>query len=270
MKYTLLLWFCCCLTVTLQAQSEEEDSLVLVLQAQVAEEDSAETTFTITDEGHGDKTVAPESLSTSSSYRDGKVEVRKFDDASWRKVVGSTNFEEKAEEEKVEETQLRDRTAWAPWTGTFLRVISYVIMIGIGLLIIYYVLRNTRIEAMPVKKTVREDISKPVENIEEFEISRALQTAIEQGDFRLAVRIYYLGLLKNLNEGGKIEWKKDKTNLDYLAELFTKSYLYPEIRAVTVLYERVWYGERRVTSESFAWITTEFESLDQKMKTKPE
>lgn len=209
------------------------------------------------------ETLEPRTLPTTEAYRSERISLRKFDNSKWKKVVGSTTFEEKA---KVEKQDRRSDATWAPWAGVLLKFLSYALMLGLAILIIFYVLKNTTVESMTAEKRPREEASAPVEDIDKLDITQSLKQAVDAGNLRLAIRIYYLGLLKGLNAGGQIEWKKDKTNNDYLSELFAKDYFYDEIRSMTLLYERVWYGERTVSPESFIRITADFENLDRQIK----
>jgi hypothetical protein len=135
-------------------------------------------------------------------------------------------------------------------------------------LLLYLIIKNIRFDVKLRKtKVTREDFEVPVENIEEIDIELLLQQARRDGNYRLAVRLYYLGLLKKLNEMGKIVWKKDKTNRDYLTELFQREYHFDEIKELTLSYEKVWYGEHGLTPDSFQTITSGFESVYQKMNT---
>jgi hypothetical protein len=80
------------------------------------------------------------------------------------------------------------------------------------------------------------------------------------------VRLYFLDLLKKLNENGVIVWTKDKTNRDYLSELFSKQFHFDEIRRLTLAYERVWYGEHIPTEESYRELRNDFQQTNQKLK----
>ena len=75
------------------------------------------------------------------------------------------------------------------------------------------------------------------------------------------------GLLKKLNEEGFIVWKKDKTNRDYLTELFSKPNYFEEVRRLTLAYEQIWYGDHTLPVESYQKLITEFKSIDQKLHT---
>jgi hypothetical protein len=72
-------------------------------------------------------------------------------------------------------------------------------------------------------------------------------------------------MLKKLNEIGMIAWKRDKTNRDYLGELFQRNFLFDEIRKLTLSYEAVWYGEHELKAESYQELTKRFEITYQKL-----
>jgi len=104
-----------------------------------------------------------------------------------------------------------------------------------------------------------------VENIEDVDIQTLLERARAEGNFRMAVRLHYLALLKRLHELNMIAWKKDKTNRDYLSELFANGFHFEEIRKLTNSYEAVWYGEYPVHAEAFRHLSAQFESVYTKM-----
>jgi hypothetical protein len=105
----------------------------------------------------------------------------------------------------------------------------------------------------------------PVDNIEDTDLQGLLQQALQTGDYRKAVRLYYLLLLKQLNAREIIEWKKDKTNREYLAELFARDYHYDEAKHLTLAYERVWYGDYILEPESFRVLIARFENFYNKI-----
>jgi|GEM_PF-790385 len=232
-------------------------------ESQIEEYDSAATEEYETDdeyESSAPALVEPETLESTSAYKAEKIQVKKFDRARWKEVVGSAKFIEDEPEEAVVSTPS------VPWAGEVMRLIGYVLIIGVVGFLIYTVIRNTRIERTKRKKTSEvTDTEAPVEHIEEFDIQTLLQKALSEGNFRMAVRLYYLGLLKKLHELGMIDWKKDKTNRDYLSELFEKNYLFDEVRKLTVAYEHVWYGQYTPNNESYQRLFSNFENLSEKI-----
>ncbi|MGI4740469.1 MAG: DUF4129 domain-containing protein [Janthinobacterium lividum] len=82
------------------------------------------------------------------------------------------------------------------------------------------------------------------ENIHEVDFATRLREAEEAGNLRLAVRLGYLALLKQLTDQQLIDWQPDKTNQAYVRELATQR---PAQRVpfaeLTRQFEYVWYGE---------------------------
>ncbi len=85
-----------------------------------------------------------------------------------------------------------------------------------------------------------EDIT--AENIENADINTLIQNAENDNNFRLAIRYYYLLVLKNLSLKNHIKFEDDKTNTEYLNEIskkpFSKKFAY-----ISYLYNYIWYGE---------------------------
>lgn len=82
-----------------------------------------------------------------------------------------------------------------------------------------------------------------------------IKTAAEmarRGEYRLAIRRTYLALLYELEQRGKLQLHRAKTNRDYLGELKKERYLYSPVATLTNNYERVWYGHAAATMEDYA------------------
>jgi hypothetical protein len=213
-------------------------------------------------EGEGTHEVlAPDAVETTRSYRSEKISVRKFDDDRWKEIVGATDFTEAG---LPEPKQMKPPDM--PWVGPFLKFIAYVVIIGLVGAILYFVIKsislNLKIKREELKK---DDIQEGVENIEDVDIESLLARARNDGNFKVAIRLYYLLLLKKLHASNVISWKKDKTNRDYLSELFSKNFYFDEIRRLTNSYEEVWYGEHALQVESFERLSAQFETVYQKM-----
>jgi hypothetical protein len=88
------------------------------------------------------------------------------------------------------------------------------------------------------------------ENIHEIPFDSAIQNALRDGNYRLAVRLLYLQNLKMLTDKNLIDWQPNKTDKDYLNEL-TPALQQPFSR-ITVVFEYAWYGQQSITGDDFA------------------
>lgn len=209
--------------------------------------------------------VHPDSLSAMSVYRGDSMVVRKFDSVAWKRIVGETNYEQKPPEERpTEQPEFR-----FPWDAVWLKVVSYMVVMVLVVLVVYYLISTTRV-TKSVKKTDKPSTPElPIEHIETFDMQQLVDEALRDGQLALAIRYYYLGLLKKLNAAGKIAWKKDKTNIEYLGELLAAGYHYKEIRSLTLAYETIWYGERLISQPRFDQLVSAFQSMHYKIGEAP-
>lgn len=80
------------------------------------------------------------------------------------------------------------------------------------------------------------------ENIEYTDIKALIAKAENDNDYRLAIRYYYLLVLKHLSLKNFIKYEDDKTNADYMnaiaSQKFSKGFAY-----TSYLYNYTWYGE---------------------------
>ncbi len=190
--------------------------------------------------------------------------MRPFDTTAWRKAVGNTNFSEKPEEKK-QKAAVRPPTI--PWGGEVMKLVAYVLIGGLIAFIVYQVVKNTSVDNKVVRPTQEAPTAAtPVEDIETADLETWLEQARQQGNWREAVRVHYLLLLRTLHTQEKIHWQKDKTNLDYLNELLHHHLLYDPVRQLTRVYERVWYGEHTLTQNEFEQLAGNFDQVHQTLK----
>lgn len=110
------------------------------------------------------------------------------------------------------------------------------------------------------KKKVAEKLVYEDEDIHEVDLEALLQSAILENNYRLAVRYYYLSLLKELSTKKLIAYHKDKTNSTYKYEL-EKGTVRDDFSYLTYVYTYVWYGEFPINSEDFKIIKVKYASF---------
>jgi len=247
--------------------------------------------------------VNPEQLTPTKHYRSEEIVVRKFDGKKLKEVIGGKNYDEtqakrkdksKDQDSKRQDANYSDtdpsqtggkryrdtdnggaddepETSSDPgydlgWLGPLGQIIFYgVIILLIGLLL-YTIVKNTSLKNKSKKiKTEGPDVPSHVEDITDLDIDTLLQRTLASGNYRLVMRIYFLGLLKKLNEHGLIAWTKDKTNRDYLTELFSKQHYFEEVRRLTLAYEQVWYGDHTLSPDLYHQLIEEFKAIDQQL-----
>lgn len=103
------------------------------------------------------------------------------------------------------------------------------------------------------------------EDIFAINYQKEIDKAAAQGNYRLAVRLMYLRLLKNMSEKNVINYKQDKTNLDYLMQLSSTKY-YNDFFRITRHYEYSWYGKFEVTGEAYQLINKDVLQFENQLR----
>ena len=110
----------------------------------------------------------------------------------------------------------------AGYLATFLEIIPYLLLgILLFLLIKFFLKVNSNAIVYSNKNSSIVNLSEDEHIIRNEDIDLLIQQALKSRDYRLAVRYYYLLILKLLSSEKHIEWEMQKTNDDYLKELTT-------------------------------------------------
>lgn len=145
-----------------------------------------------------------------------------------------------------------------PRYGEIRRWLAILFLAGMAVFIILKLL-GVNIVGLTGKKGSTLDIPYEAfgENIHAINYQEAIENAISQKNYRLAVRLYYLKTLKELTDKGMIEWKVNKTNRTYLVEL-NKANLKPAFEQITQQFEYAWYGDFPIDEPRFTIIREDF------------
>lgn len=118
----------------------------------------------------------------------------------------------------------------------------YVAIIVFLLLLAWHLKENNllffRKKPAVIQSAPQEELLKDIFSIE---YEAAIKDALCNNNYRLAIRLHYLQLLKKLSEKGMIQYQPDKTNFDYMLQVRQTPH-YPEFSGLTRQYEYSWYG----------------------------
>ncbi|WP_336514489.1 DUF4129 domain-containing protein [Pollutibacter soli] len=102
------------------------------------------------------------------------------------------------------------------------------------------------------------------EDIHGIDFKKSIAKAVEEKDYREAVRLQYLQSLKQLSDRSLISWAAHKTNIDYASEL-SQSGLSGGFNQLTRFYEFAWYGEFMPIEEDYHKIAGIFHHFNQQV-----
>lgn len=87
-------------------------------------------------------------------------------------------------------------------------------------------------------------------NLSITDFKKLTKEAENSEQYRLAIRYYYLWLLKNLSNAEVIDYDVEKTNSDYYNEISSED-IKKQFSYTSYLYNYIWYGEFDVSHEDF-------------------
>ena len=201
-----------------------------------------------------------------SSYFEEPITTNKIDRSKWESIVKGIDYTETFKEKEEEEPE-KNRNS-ANWNFALIGgIIKFVIIaLGIGL-IVFILVKVLSADSLFAKKdkkisgkTAIYDLEEIEENLLETELDGSIQKAIDDGNYALAIRLYYLSIIRELSLAKKLDWKKEKTNFQYLKELNNHP-LKDSFKNATNVFERIWYGEEELPADRFRAIAPEFEQL---------
>lgn len=141
-------------------------------------------------------------------------------------------------------------------------VLIVLIALGLGL-IVYFLFVNKPVQSNSTKISFDEEIDPT--RIELSEIELKIIEAEKENENRIAIRLLFIWVMKELSEKELVEWKKKKTNYHYLSEL-SGTPLYVEFERIVSVFEYVWYGKYDISNRDYKKVKKEFLGLIENIK----
>lgn len=209
----------------------------------------------------------------------------KVDSSTVEKVKFKEGFQEKyTADEFIYEVKVKELSAWErfkEWlydlferifnstsrenteniVELFLKILAAAIIIFVIYLIVKAIMNGEGswvFGKSSDKKVINyEEIEK---NIHLVDFEKLIKETLKNGENRLAIRYYYLWLLKIMSAKQLIEWDVEKTNSDYLYEIKNTS-IKSQFEYVSYLYNYIWYGEFELDEVTFVKAKKAFDNL---------
>ena len=224
--------------------------------------------------------------SALEAYSNESLSVHELDQTAWQKTADAIDYavidetvrdttdknqdkRKKSEGDTAESSDIEwESHGQASGFETFFGpIFKFLLIVGAIVLIAFLLIKLLNAEHLFSPKnrkikgrTSQIDIENIEENLYESDLEQFIQQALAEKNYALAIRLYYLAILKELSLSGQIKWKKDKTNREYIAEMGGKN-LSSKFRETTLIFERVWYGSEELTADVFEEIAPKFKAV---------
>ena len=202
------------------------------------------------------------------AYFNENIQRKDFKKKDWEKATAGLDYTiEKEKANKPTAKKKTDKSSSpllnAGWV-TFLKWFFIIIALAIIVILVAKFVKEGNVFGQQSRRIFAPSMEISLQNIEDdlnqAELFPLIQQAIAQKQFALALRLYYLATIKELNAIGAIQWKKDKTNREYTREMKNHRLFMP-FRDITTVFERVWYGDAPIDESAFNHLQPAFQDL---------
>jgi hypothetical protein len=184
-----------------------------------------------------------------------------------KKMQEDEDFWYAGKEIKKEKRNDEDGTTSVSWMEAgWVKTLLWLIVIGGFALAIILFLSESNIRLFRKKVSAVTDEKQDAETEDIFEINYRdrIDKAVREANYRLAVRLLFLQMLKTMAGKNIIQYKQDRTNFDYLLQLHSTKH-YQDFFRLTKNYEYTWYGNFPVNDEVWQVIKNDFEIFNNKI-----
>lgn len=196
---------------------------------------------------------------------------RSFDREKWKDLTRNLDYNEKEEPPPPppEEEKPRPEPLKMPSLkieSDAVKTVLFVLLISVLATFIIWALLQ-RPESVP-KDDDKSLLWEEEPNVKEIKVDafrENLNKLLAEKDYRRALRVYYLLMLKLMDEKKLIDWKIEKTNAEYLYELNDQAFI-DTFRQITLTYEKVWYGEKTYSEATMMDYLHIFETFSKELE----
>lgn len=252
-KYFISLLLCCVILfvspATGYSQDEEGESITI---------DTVETVVesTVVDE---ENQISPR-LSSITTEDAAPVAARNVDEKKKNDMMNDEAFwyVNKAKQKKKEEKKSEEPSESFLNKQWFKTLLWFIIVGSFVVIIVWFLIAsNVKLFKKRSASIEKQEDDLTTENIFDINYEKQLTKAIADKDYRSAIRFMYLQLLKMMSDRNIIQYKLERTNADYLGQLFSTAY-YKDFFRMTRNFEYTWYGQFSINENTFNVIQQDF------------
>lgn len=151
--------------------------------------------------------------------------------------------------------------------GPILQIVFIVLFIALIAALLFLLVGNelTGKKNKSIKQEDLESDESEWELDQDKVLQERLEKAIQDKNFKMVIRIYFLMIIKQMDEAKVINRTKEKTNRDYLFEVQGMAF-YEGFSKLCFWYDLVWYGDKHYSDESLKSLSDQFSSFRNQLK----
>ncbi|GAA3514043.1 hypothetical protein GCM10022393_29910 [Aquimarina addita] len=153
-----------------------------------------------------------------------------------------------------------------PGFAKLIEMIIYIILISATIyFLIKLLIGKDAVSFFRKKNTLVAPIHSTEEHIDTIDLNELIKNALQEKNYRLAIRYMYLKALQELSIKNLITYHFEKTNTDYKREIDDVS-IRQNFNRISYLYDYIWYGEFELNEQGYTNAKESFDQLSIKIK----
>lgn len=199
----------------------------------------------------------------SSSPTAAPVPVRTFPPSEVRSLQESDDYWYANRE--PEKKKMKPAKTWQ-FDGSGSQTFLWILIVCCFVAVVIWYLASSNIFLFRKKsKPLASDVPDGIhEDIFSLNYSAEIGAAERRGDFRQALRLYYLRTLRDLSEQGLIDFRADRTNTEYLRSLQGGPH-YSSFARLTRHFEYSWYGGFSPDQHVYEQLRADFQTFSTRL-----
>ncbi len=184
---------------------------------------------------------------------------------NWRKTIGKKDYTETYFIPKVN-NKFNFNPSFSWIKSDISRIIFTIIVISVLAFFLYLLLRNKVFNIN--KKIDNKELYQVLDenaDINDLDLDSIYAKVMNENNYKLAIRIRFLMVLKILVSQEYLRWEKDKTNGDYVREL-SKTDFNPDFMHLVMIFERIWFSDIEINASDFGILNPSFTNFISKLK----
>lgn len=196
-------------------------------------------------------------FSPQREYLESTQAQRTIKESKWKKAVKGLDYTPP----KVKKRRARNNNGNRPTGNARTALIVFAVLLIAVVIALIIGASSGYLKSKPKQlKTMRVSIEDIEENLFENDLQLLLLEAINKGQYNLAIRLYFLEILKELALQKKIKWKKEKTNRIYFYELHNSGFS-EQFDRLCLQFDRIRYGGISLDKQDFSILEPGFKTF---------
>ncbi len=200
-------------------------------------------------------------IGTYKNVNASKNDSLQLNETKWKRISENVDYSENYLESSNKSQKANKNYSFNWLKSDLIQNIFTIVILGLLVFLLFKIIKHS---IFSLNKKIGQNNTYQVLNentaINDLDLQEILKEVLSENNYKLAIRIRFLMILKFLLEKEYIKWEIDKTNIDYLNEMQNKRE-YADFEYLVLIYERIWFSDVDVNLNDFNILNVYFSNF---------